>query len=50
MLIGLTRVYLHVHYATDVLAGFAGALFWLILVRTGLHLWWREREELMKNG
>ena len=33
LLIGLTRVYLHVHYATDVLAGFAGALLWLVLLR-----------------
>lgn len=33
LLIGLTRVYLHVHFATDVLAGFAGALFWLIMLR-----------------
>ncbi|SNC67165.1 undecaprenyl-diphosphatase [Hymenobacter gelipurpurascens] len=42
VLIGLTRVYLHVHYATDVLAGFAIALVWLILLRTALRLWWRE--------
>ncbi|AYA37057.1 phosphatase PAP2 family protein [Hymenobacter oligotrophus] len=34
ILIGLSRVYLHVHYATDVLAGFAAAVAWLILVRT----------------
>ncbi|OWP63217.1 hypothetical protein CDA63_10190 [Hymenobacter amundsenii] len=37
-LIGLTRVYLHVHYATDVLAGFAGALLWLILLRVMFRL------------
>jgi membrane-associated phospholipid phosphatase len=42
LLIGLTRIYLHVHYATDVLAGFAGGLGWLVLLRTGLRLWWRE--------
>jgi undecaprenyl-diphosphatase len=42
VLIGLTRVYLHVHYATDVLAGFAIGLVWLILLRTALRLWWRE--------
>ncbi|GAA4017588.1 hypothetical protein GCM10022408_34000 [Hymenobacter fastidiosus] len=44
VLIGLTRVYLHVHYATDVLAGFAAGLGWLILLRTALRLWWREAQ------
>jgi membrane-associated phospholipid phosphatase len=46
ILIGLTRVYLHVHYATDVAAGFAIALVWLILLRTALRLWWREEVKL----
>lgn len=31
--IGLTRIYLHVHYATDVLAGFAAGVFWVVLVQ-----------------
>jgi membrane-associated phospholipid phosphatase len=44
MLIGLTRVYLHVHYATDVLAGFAGGAAWLVLLRTGMQLFWREEK------
>ncbi|MBC8082804.1 MAG: phosphatase PAP2 family protein [Hymenobacter sp.] len=35
-LIGLTRVYLHVHYLTDVLAGFAGGVGWLLLLGAGL--------------
>ncbi|WP_054413704.1 phosphatase PAP2 family protein [Hymenobacter sp. DG25A] len=39
VLIGLSRVYLHVHYATDVVAGFAAGLVWLILLRFALHLW-----------
>lgn len=46
VLIGFTRVYLHVHYPTDVLAGFAAGLLWLILLRTALRLWWREGKEL----
>ncbi|RSK42408.1 phosphatase PAP2 family protein [Hymenobacter perfusus] len=46
--IGLTRVYLHVHYATDVAAGFAGGLLWLILLRTALRLFWREEQQVMK--
>ena len=31
LLIGLTRVYLRVHYATDVLAGFTAGLAWLVV-------------------
>jgi membrane-associated phospholipid phosphatase len=31
MLIGFSRVYLHVHYATDVIAGFAAGLLWVII-------------------
>jgi membrane-associated phospholipid phosphatase len=42
VLIGLTRVYLHVHYFTDVLAGFAGGIGWLLLLRAGLGLYWRQ--------
>ncbi|TGE16803.1 phosphatase PAP2 family protein [Hymenobacter elongatus] len=46
VLIGLTRIYLHVHYATDVLAGFVAGLSWLVLLRSGLHLWWREQAKV----
>ncbi len=46
VLIGLTRIYLQVHYATDVLAGFAAGLLWLILLRTALRLYWREQQQL----
>jgi membrane-associated phospholipid phosphatase len=45
VLIGLTRIYLQVHYATDVLAGFAAGLLWLILLRTALRLYWREKQQ-----
>ena len=31
LLIGLTRVYLRVHYASDVLAGLLGGLVWLVI-------------------
>ncbi|HEX8505920.1 MAG TPA: phosphatase PAP2 family protein [Hymenobacter sp.] len=48
LLIGFTRVYLHVHYFTDVLAGFAGGAGWLLLLRAGLNLFWRE-EKAMSN-
>jgi membrane-associated phospholipid phosphatase len=42
--IGLTRVYLHVHYPTDVVAGFAGGAVWLVLLRTGIRLFWKEKK------
>lgn len=31
LLIGTSRIYLGVHYASDVLAGFLGGLFWMML-------------------
>ncbi|RNI25876.1 phosphatase PAP2 family protein [Rufibacter latericius] len=31
LLIGFSRVYLNVHYASDVLAGWAAGIFWLII-------------------
>jgi undecaprenyl-diphosphatase len=31
ILIGFSRVYLHVHYATDVMAGFAAGFLWVIV-------------------
>ncbi|MCC2548132.1 phosphatase PAP2 family protein [Hymenobacter sp. BT175] len=46
LLIGLTRIYLHVHYATDVLAGFAAGLLWLILLRVALRFWWRRKDQV----
>nr|WP_251047119.1 phosphatase PAP2 family protein [Hymenobacter sp. ISL-91] len=51
LLIGVTRVYLHVHYATDVVAGFACALLWLILLRGVFRFRTRreKREASMEN-
>ena len=45
-LIGTTRVYLHAHYATDVLAGFAGGAAWLVAVRLALRLFRKEEAVL----
>lgn len=36
LLIGASRIYLHVHYATDVMAGFAAGWLWVILAVFGL--------------
>ena len=33
MLIGFSRIYLGVHHTTDVIAGFAAALIWILVVR-----------------
>ncbi|MDJ0364016.1 phosphatase PAP2 family protein [Hymenobacter sp. H14-R3] len=52
LLIGLTRVYFHVHYPTDVVAGFCGGAAWLVLLRTGIQLFWKEKgaaEEAIGN-
>jgi len=48
-LIGLTRVYLHAHYATDVLAGFAGGAAWLVTSRAGLKLFWKEEQAIINE-
>ena len=44
LLIGLTRIFLHVHFATDVVAGFAAGAAWLVMLRTGIRVFWKEKK------
>jgi membrane-associated phospholipid phosphatase len=45
LLIGASRVYLGVHYVSDVLAGYAAGFGWMMVCLTGTELWirWRDR-------
>ena len=42
LLVALTRLYLGVHYLSDVLAAFAEGVAWLALCLTGLHTYWEH--------
>jgi len=43
VLVALTRMYLGVHYLSDVLAAFAEGLAWLTLCLMGVHTYWHRR-------
>lgn len=43
LLIGASRIYLQVHFATDVIGGYAAGAFWLLVCIGGLRLWERRR-------
>ncbi len=43
-LIGFTRIYLQVHYLSDVIAGYIGGLFWLTINIIGLEIYKKKKE------
>ncbi len=45
-LIGLSRIYLQVHYLSDVIGGFAGGMFWLSVCITGLEVYRRRKRRI----
>ncbi len=42
--IGFSRVYLGVHYPSDVIAGYAVAVIWIVLLERGYAVWRRRTE------
>jgi undecaprenyl-diphosphatase len=44
LIIGISRIYLGVHYPSDVLAGYAAAVIWIVGVRAGYGVWLKRRE------
>jgi len=51
LLIGFSRIYLGVHYTTDVLAGYSAALIWVVVVRfVELQLARRKRNRELRTS
>ena len=50
VLVALSRMYLNVHYLSDVLAAFAEATAWLSLCLMGMHTYWQHRAESQREG
>jgi len=41
--IGVSRIYLGVHYPSDVLAGYSAAIIWVAAMRAGYEIWLKRR-------
>lgn len=50
LIIGFSRIYLGVHHTTDVIAGFVGALIWILVVRfVEMHLARRTQRKMRQD-
>jgi membrane-associated phospholipid phosphatase len=47
--IGISRIYLGVHYPSDVLAGYAAAVIWVTAVRAAYEIWLRRRSRIKED-
>ena len=46
LLVGLSRIYLRVHYASDVIAGFCMGFMWMVISLTVLHFIEKDKSKL----
>jgi undecaprenyl-diphosphatase len=49
-MIGFSRIYLQVHYLSDVVAGYAGGLFWLSICITGIEVYSAKKKIAAKQA
>jgi undecaprenyl-diphosphatase len=49
-IVGFSRIYLQVHYLSDVFAGYVGGLFWLSICITGIEMYLVKRKIMIEVG
>jgi membrane-associated phospholipid phosphatase len=48
--VGISRIYLKVHYTSDVIAGFLGGLFWLCFCMAGIEIYRKRKDTYDLQG